>query len=156
MSEPRATNRPYSRYNTQEAKPFRQIHNMPLSLRQLVCTCETVDVTKWKWYDILTWHPGLPNTDYHILVCNSCRKPDSYNLHKCIDCGEVFLKDFYATFCYDMPRCWNCTHEFPTGCSNVVGTCIEVDRNKWVPSVLPKPKVYADGELDAFLDAYLE
>lgn len=154
--EYKATNKPYSRYNTDHKKPFRQLHNMPLYIRQLVCTCQTIDITKWKWYDFRTWEPGMPNTDYHILICNSCRKPESYNLHKCTECEEIFIKDFYSSFCYEEPLCWNCTQDFPYRCRSALGTCIAVESVCWVAPVLPKPKVYAPGELEDFLNAYLE
>lgn len=150
MSEPKAVNVPYSRYSRDDKKPFRQFYNMTPAIKSQVCVCLTIDITQWKWRNFVKWEKGMANTDYHILLCNVCRKPDSFNLHRCIDCGEIFVKDFYATFCYDMPRCWDCTQEFPTGCYNLSGTCIEADQSKWVAPMLPKPKIFAADDLNDF------
>ena len=134
----------YATYCVDRFVPERNINLMPLEFRKQVCQCTGRDDQEgylWIFDDRGT-----------IKVCTACNKPESYYLHRCVSCENLFLHDFDAAFCYKAPKCWDCINEDPDCCEGH-NYCISfLLRKDWIPPVLPKPKTFTEEELAGVFD----
>lgn len=120
---------------------FRYKYNIPAEFRSRVCTCEQMVYT--------TKGPAA----YGCI----CGKPPVHALHKCVDCGEIFIKDFsFEWFCGVCPTCYNCSKDIAAPCllHDIVPILRErFSVNNGAPLGKPKglnPKRYTEEEMKDF------
>ena len=78
---------------------FRYRYNIPADFRDRVCTCEKYKIESYAWH------------------CGNCKKPPVHNLYKCVDCGDLFLRDFnFPWFCSVCPTCYECSKNIAAPC----------------------------------------
>lgn len=132
----------YCLYTSDREVPERRLTLMPLEFRSQVCKCPAVGKTDSKTYN-------------HVIgICGTCKKPESYYLWRCVSCENLFLRDFVSQFCVREPKCWDCSLDNPSDCSDKYHGYCEYyhPRNEWVAPVLPKPRVFTAEELAGVLD----
>lgn len=134
----------YAFYSKEADKPYRAYENMTPEIRAQVCTCQYTGKPMWLPAD-------TDGTGYELCVCSKCRKPESFHIHGCNVCDEIFVKDFYAWFCYENPICWDCVQEEEEPCNHLKSVCKQPNRKSWVAPILPKPTVYSKQDLDDFM-----
>jgi len=78
---------------------FRYRYNLTSDFRERVCTCEHIKYVTGKWR------------------CGNCGLVPVHYLYKCIDCGEIFIKDFsFPWFCSVCPTCYDCSKDIAAPC----------------------------------------
>jgi hypothetical protein len=131
----------YSTYCRDRFVPERNYNLMPLEFRKQVCSCV-----------VAGRHVRKDSMQSLISVCNKCKKPESYYLHRCGICENLFLHDFRAVWCVREPKCWDCTTENPEPCDGHQYCEYWWTPDQYIPPVLPKPKVYTAEELANVFD----
>lgn len=77
----------------------RYIYNLPADYRDRVCTCERHKIKEYTWR------------------CGNCNKPPVHFLYKCVDCSQLFLRDFsFPWFCSVCPTCYDCSKNIAAPC----------------------------------------
>jgi hypothetical protein len=77
----------------------------PAEWKLVVCHCSKEWNGRFVGYPA-RWFSGPP---LKLFTCKSCEKPCAIHLHKCVNCSDVFLKDFsHPGWIFDWPRCWKC------------------------------------------------
>ncbi len=83
-------------------------YHVPSKFQRKVCMCED---------------PAPPMFDAtkrpaHVSCCSTCRLPFRWNLRKCTNCKEWFIKDFRTRFsgCARHTKCFDCLMEIDEPC----------------------------------------
>lgn len=101
----------YPRFNEGAAHPvglldyweYREYWNLPETFRNRVCHGYRREESKS--------HEGYRIRD-GVPCCGTCGKPPVYLLFYCLNCGDLFIKDFSdSRFCGQYPHCFNCLSE---------------------------------------------
>lgn len=117
---------------------------MPLEMKRRVCLCPASAGGKLVW---LHKKYGADSISVHSV----CGKPESYWVHRCETCEQLFIKDFKSVWCARSMTCWDCGQDnepcYHDGCSWYPDKTL----GQWIPPQLPKPRIFTSNELDSIL-----
>lgn len=79
------------------------LDQIPRAILDKVCKCHSWQTKKHKIV-----------LDGYLAHCGRCRRLLLHYVTKCVNCRNVFLKDFkHPAFCRWMPYCWECVQMNP-------------------------------------------
>lgn len=120
--------------------------SVPLTFRSKLCFGVFGPVEGRHSYEFL----DIRSASNRGKLCRICGGYPSYTIRKCVNCSNIFIKDFSSSkYCDLFPYCWTCLPKLPwSSCPYHVNPS-----GRYLVELQPlgiNPKVFTQEELDSF------